>query len=55
MPTALPVYQGPPDRSIVHNQIVSENYVRMKHTHYFGLSGPGLRTAIAIAAGLCFM
>ena len=25
------------------------------HTHYMGLSGPGLRTAIGITAGLCFV
>ena len=53
--TALPVYDGPPGRSIVNNAIRSENYVAMQHTHYFGLSGPGLRTAIGVAAGLCFL
>lgn len=53
--TALPVYNGSPDRSIVQSEIKSENYVRMNHTHYFGLSGPGLRSAIAVAAGLCFV
>ena len=25
------------------------------HTHYMGLSGPALRTAIGITAGLCFV
>jgi len=50
---ALP-YQGPPDRSIMENEIQT-NYIAMKHTHYLGMSGPALRTAIGLTAGLCFM
>jgi hypothetical protein len=27
----------------------------VKHAHYFGLSGPALRAAIGLTAGLCFV